>query len=86
MQENRAFNEKNKSHTNHNTHDTQNVLQILSDLATVLISGQPKGTDLAPEPGPAPLLEISAKQSLRSTFVQSTIKGMTEQGHKLEAF
>lgn len=39
---------QNKSHTNHNTQDTQNVLQRLSDLATALISGQPKGADRAP--------------------------------------
>lgn len=70
-------NKTKQSHTNHNTQDTQNVLQRLSDLGTALSSGHPKRA--------APLLEFSRKQSLRSDFVQSPIKGMIEQGHELEA-
>lgn len=76
---------QNKSHTNHNTQDTWNVLQRSSDLATALISGQPatKGNRPCSRPGPAPLLAFFGKRSPGSTFVPSTIKETTEQGHEL---
>lgn len=45
----------------------------------------PKGSSPCSRPGPAPLLAFSRKQSPRSAFVQSPIKGMIEQGHEHEA-